>query len=214
MLAICGGSVNDIADPIDRVFFFSVYGIVSEGKSIYLKLAVSHMTHTDGCHGTNFRPSHWWMCVESLSQALVACLSLSSLLVVANRAGWVRPDGSRLDELYADLPYQQRWTYWHAGIHNLVVAAGCLLWCPETLTPALLKRKAVAYRKRSGDNRFHATSEANNVKKAIKKAIMLPPKFLVYEPFCQLGTVYLSVAFFVIFGCQFSSLCKARLVRH
>lgn len=113
----------------------------------------------------------------------------------------------------ADPPLQQRWTYWHAGIHNLVVAAGCLLWCPETLTPALLKRKAVAYRKRSGDNRFHAASEANSVKKAIKKAIMLPPKFLLYEPFCQLGTVYLSVAFFVIFGCTSLFISKALSVR-
>lgn len=107
-----------------------------------------------------------------------------------------------------------RWTFYVLLIWTGVVLA-CLIFVPETYHPVLLKRKAAALRKSTGNSEYHSASEIANRSKSLSTMILQslyrPFQLLFLEPMCLclclysallLGILYL---FFGAFPLVFST---------
>jgi hypothetical protein len=77
-----------------------------------------------------------------------------------------------------------RWTYYVVIIWGACQTAAFFLLAPETHVPTVLKMKAAAIRRETGDNRWMTRSERNPPKMgpAIKKSALTPFKLLRDEP--------------------------------
>ncbi|UNI22583.1 hypothetical protein JDV02_008459 [Purpureocillium takamizusanense] len=105
-----------------------------------------------------------------------------------------------------------RWTYYVLLIWSFALLLAIVFLVPETYHPILLRNKARALRKQTGDDRWTAPSE--RVKKSVAHAVGLsllrPFQLLLFEPMCLnlclfsailLGILYLFFgAFPLVFG--------------
>ncbi|WVQ83309.1 hypothetical protein IAT38_005448 [Cryptococcus sp. DSM 104549] len=101
----------------------------------------------------------------------------------------------------ADNPsYGWRWCYWVVAIWNGAAFLLCALFMPETLAPALLKFKAVQYRKVTGDHTWRAPIEDESMRKLTGKYLQRPFRMLIAEPVVQFFVVYLLIVYIVLYG--------------
>ena len=100
-----------------------------------------------------------------------------------------------------------RWVFWV----SMMFAGSCTLlgffFLPETFAPVLLTRKAKRLRRENPKNKDLYT-ESERVSWApravLERTIFRPFKMLLVEPILLLATIYLSVAYGVIYASTFS----------
>jgi DHA1 family multidrug resistance protein-like MFS transporter len=85
-----------------------------------------------------------------------------------------------------------RWCYWITAIWNGLAFVMTVVFMPETNTPALLKYKAVRYRKLTGDARWRAKIEDETLAEATKRSLKRPFVMLAVEPVVQFFVLYLT----------------------
>lgn len=84
-----------------------------------------------------------------------------------------------------------------------------LLFVPETFAPVLLKWKAQALRKATGNELYRSEHEieAINLYRKLQRSVKLLLKFLLTEPNIQIFSLYMAVIYTVLFGflpgCEF-----------
>lgn len=67
--------------------------------------------------------------------------------------------------LTENVNYGWRWCYWVTAIWNAAAFLSCFFFMPETLAPALLKFKAINYRKATGEHIWRAPIEDESMRK-------------------------------------------------
>lgn len=87
--------------------------------------------------------------------------------------------------------YGWRWCYWVTAIWNAAAFLLCFFFMPETLAPALLKFKAINYRKATGEQIWRAPIEDESLRKLTVKYLQRPFKMLAIEPVVQFFVAYL-----------------------
>ncbi|KAK0528732.1 hypothetical protein OC834_003952 [Tilletia horrida] len=94
-----------------------------------------------------------------------------------------------------------RWLYWTCAIFSGVCLALVTFTVPETLHPVLLKRKAKAIRKETGDDRYVAPLELRPFKvgELVSSILFKPFRMLVEEPMLLAITVYMSFIYGVVY---------------
>ncbi|EMD36305.1 hypothetical protein CERSUDRAFT_115244 [Gelatoporia subvermispora B] len=88
-----------------------------------------------------------------------------------------------------------RWTFWVLTIFNGVCIALVIVSLPETYLPILLSQKARKMRVETGDHRYYAPMETNQLvafTDRIKQTLLRPFKMLFQEPMLAATTVYTS----------------------
>lgn len=98
--------------------------------------------------------------------------------------------------------YGWRWCYWVTAIWNGVAFVVVALFMPETLGTALLKFKAVRFRRVTGHVGWRARVEDESLKDATIRALKRPFKMLAVEPVVQFFILYLLSE-----CCPWSHLC-------
>ncbi|KAI2641974.1 major facilitator superfamily domain-containing protein [Xylaria nigripes] len=105
-----------------------------------------------------------------------------------------------------------RWTYYVMIIWATVMLVLLVLFVPETYHPIILRDKARAIRKETGDDRWKAPMEntTKSIPKTVGLSLMRPFQLLAFEPMCLLlsllsavllGIIYLFFgAFPLVFG--------------
>ncbi|GAO51298.1 hypothetical protein G7K_5403-t1 [Saitoella complicata NRRL Y-17804] len=95
-----------------------------------------------------------------------------------------------------------KWAYWVTFFWGMAVLVLVVLFAPETLADAILRKKAKALRKATGDSRYHAAAEFSEDQTVamFKTAMSRPFVFMVREPIIIFMTLYISVAYIVLFG--------------
>ncbi|GJN82095.1 hypothetical protein PLIIFM63780_005632 [Purpureocillium lilacinum] len=105
-----------------------------------------------------------------------------------------------------------RWTYYVLLIWSFALWLAIVFLVPETYHPILLRNKARALRKQTGDSRWTAPSERvkKSMARAIGRSLLRPFQLLLFEPMCLnlclfsailLGILYLFFgAFPLVFG--------------
>ncbi|KAJ5106929.1 MFS general substrate transporter [Penicillium angulare] len=85
-----------------------------------------------------------------------------------------------------------RWTYYVILIWAGVLLVPILFLVPETYHPIQLKAKAQILRKKTGDERYMAPSEENQVAKTrlLGLSLLRPVQFLTLEPMCLALDIY------------------------
>ncbi|KAI0596970.1 major facilitator superfamily transporter [Biscogniauxia sp. FL1348] len=110
-----------------------------------------------------------------------------------------------------------RWTYYVLIIWAFSLLVMIVLFAPETYHPILLREKARAIRKETGDDRWQSPMEKHAQNKSIARtmgyALLRPFQLLMFEPMCLLlcifsaillGVIYLFFgAFGLIFGANY-----------
>ncbi|AAW45807.1 conserved hypothetical protein [Cryptococcus deneoformans JEC21] len=96
--------------------------------------------------------------------------------------------------------YGWRWCYWVTAIWNAVAFLSCFFFMPETLAPALLKFKAINYRKATGEHTWRAPIEDESLRKLTVKYLQRPFKMLAIEPVVQFFVAYLLIVYIVLYG--------------
>lgn len=94
-----------------------------------------------------------------------------------------------------------RWSEWVALLLSGVVFTITFFLMPETHAPTLLSWKAKQMRKISGDNRYYALHEIDQVSLTHRLTVALPRPFVMafYEPVIVLITLYLSMLYIILF---------------
>ncbi|KDQ64285.1 hypothetical protein JAAARDRAFT_52255 [Jaapia argillacea MUCL 33604] len=93
-----------------------------------------------------------------------------------------------------------RWTYYVQLIWEFVQLVALLLFVPETFVPIILKRKAKALRKRTGNPIFDAAgSEEGNIFEAIVHSCIKPFHILVCEPMVLLLDLWDSLVLGILY---------------
>ena len=87
-----------------------------------------------------------------------------------------------------------RWCFYIVAIWNFLAFLVVTIWMPETLGPALLKMKAIRFRRLSGDKRWRARVEDESLKLATIRALKRPFVMLAVEPVVQFFIIYLTCA--------------------
>ncbi|KAI1825129.1 MFS general substrate transporter [Xylaria intraflava] len=105
-----------------------------------------------------------------------------------------------------------RWTYYVLIIWAVVMLVLLILFAPETYHPIVLRNKARAMRKETGDDRWKAPMEktTKSIPRTIARSLLRPFQLLAFEPMCLLlsllsavllGILYLFFgAFPLVFG--------------
>lgn len=93
--------------------------------------------------------------------------------------------------LVEKLDYGWTWCYWVTAIWNGVAFIVVALFMPETLGTALLKFKAVRFRRVTGHTGWRARVEDESLKEATLRALKRPFKMLAVEPVVQFFILYL-----------------------
>lgn len=107
--------------------------------------------------------------------------------------GFVGPIlGPILGSYIAESHLGWRWCYYITAIWNLASFILVMLFMPETLGTALLKYKAIAWRKRTGDGKFRATVEDESFMEALGKSLKRPFIMIVKEPILGFFSIYLT----------------------
>ncbi|GAA6001804.1 hypothetical protein JCM10207_002328 [Rhodosporidiobolus poonsookiae] len=100
--------------------------------------------------------------------------------------------------------YRYEWCDWVTAIWGALVLVTTALFLPETLAPAILKLKAQAIRKRTGDDRYRTALEKLREQIPFRvhfvDALQRPFKMLVLEPIVIFFSLYMSVVYIVLFG--------------
>ncbi|ODO08669.1 MFS multidrug transporter [Cryptococcus wingfieldii CBS 7118] len=96
--------------------------------------------------------------------------------------------------------YGWRWCYWVCAIWNGLAFLLCFFFMPETLSSALLKFKAVAYRRATGQDVWRARIEDETFGELTPKYLWRPFKMLGQEPVVQFFIAYLLVVYTVLYG--------------
>ncbi|OXC70512.1 hypothetical protein AYX13_00987 [Cryptococcus neoformans] len=96
--------------------------------------------------------------------------------------------------------YGWRWCYWVTAIWNAAAFLLCFFFMPETLAPALLKFKAINYRKATGEQIWRAPIEDESLRKLTVKYLQRPFKMLAIEPVVQFFVAYLLIVYIVLYG--------------
>ncbi|OQV06877.1 hypothetical protein CLAIMM_11391 [Cladophialophora immunda] len=99
-------------------------------------------------------------------------------------------------------PVSWRWIFW-----AVLIFAGCswvpLALMPETFGPVILKRRAVALRRKNPDSNIVAPLEveSRHAKDFIQTSLMRPIRMLCFEPLVYLSCLYIALlyAFFYLF---------------
>ena len=99
-----------------------------------------------------------------------------------------------------------RWVFWVM----MIFAGSCtllgFLFLPETFAPVLLARKAKRLRKANPEKNMDRYAESERVSWALgavlERTIFRPFKMLFVEPILLLSTIYLSVAYGVIYASE------------
>ncbi|XAO21400.1 hypothetical protein I312_100149 [Cryptococcus bacillisporus CA1280] len=102
--------------------------------------------------------------------------------------------------LTENVNYGWRWCYWVTAIWNAAAFLSCFFFMPETLAPALLKFKAINYRKATGEHIWRAPIEDESMRKLTIKYLQRPFKMLAIEPVVQFFVAYLLVVYIVLYG--------------
>jgi DHA1 family multidrug resistance protein-like MFS transporter len=86
----------------------------------------------------------------------------------------------------------------------------CLFFLPETFAPVLLARKAKRLREADYEKHKDLYAESERVswtpRAVLERTIFRPFKMLLVEPILLLSTIYLSVAYGVIYASAFDHL--------
>jgi DHA1 family multidrug resistance protein-like MFS transporter len=85
-----------------------------------------------------------------------------------------------------------RWCYWITAIWNALSFVMTVVFMPETNSPALLKYKAIRYRKLTGDERWRAKIEDETLAAATTRSLKRPFVMLAVEPVVQFFVLYLT----------------------
>lgn len=93
-----------------------------------------------------------------------------------------------------------RWCYYLTAIWNGASFVLVMTFMPETLGPALLKYKAIAWRRKTGDGEWRAVVEDESLWEALQKSLKRPFVMLVKEPILVFFSVYLTVVYTVLYG--------------
>ncbi|KAJ5334426.1 uncharacterized protein N7506_008209 [Penicillium brevicompactum] len=102
-----------------------------------------------------------------------------------------------------------QWTEWLTLILTGTLLLSILLFVPETFAPVLLKWKAQALRKATGNELYRSEHEieAINLYRKLQRSVKLLLKFLLTEPNIQIFSLYMAVIYTVLFGflpgCEF-----------
>ncbi|KAH9475800.1 Major facilitator superfamily multidrug transporter NAG4 [Psilocybe cubensis] len=93
-----------------------------------------------------------------------------------------------------------RWIYWVLFI-LLGVSFALTLFIPETLAPVLLRRKAEALRKSTGDERHRTLEEIERLpfRETLKIALIRPFQMLTQEPIVIIMSFYLSFVYSLLY---------------
>jgi DHA1 family multidrug resistance protein-like MFS transporter len=97
-----------------------------------------------------------------------------------------------------------RWVFWVM----MIIAGSCtllgLFFLPETFAPVLLTRKAKRLRKANPEKNKELYAESERVSwspsAVLERTLFRPFKMLFVEPILLLSTIYLSVAYGVIYA--------------
>ncbi|GAA6032775.1 hypothetical protein JCM8097_000783 [Rhodosporidiobolus ruineniae] len=100
--------------------------------------------------------------------------------------------------------YHYEWCDWVTAIWGALVLVTTALFLPETFAPAILKLKASAIRKKTGDARYKTALEKLREQVPFRvhfvDAMQRPFKMLVLEPIVIVFCVYMSLVYIVLFG--------------
>ncbi|GAA5857247.1 hypothetical protein JCM8547_009396 [Rhodosporidiobolus lusitaniae] len=100
--------------------------------------------------------------------------------------------------------YDYRWCDWVSAIWGALVLVTTALFMPETFAPEILKMKAAALRKKTGESRYKTALEKLREKVSFGEhfvdALRRPFAMLVLEPIVLFFSLYLSVVYIVSFG--------------
>jgi MFS family permease len=107
--------------------------------------------------------------------------------------GFVGPIlGPILGSYIAESHLGWRWGYYITAIWNGASFLLVMLCMPETLGPALLKYKAIAWRSKTGDKRWRAKVEDESLMEALQKSLKRPFVMIVKEPILGFFSIYLT----------------------
>ncbi|EEP80035.1 conserved hypothetical protein [Uncinocarpus reesii 1704] len=106
--------------------------------------------------------------------------------------------------VHSDLGW--RWTAWITLILEVVIGGVGILTLPETYSPVLLQRRAIRLRRETGNPALRAplSDEKLTLGEVVSKYIYRPLKMLVLEPILLLITLYLAVAYGILYLCFFA----------
>jgi MFS family permease len=95
-----------------------------------------------------------------------------------------------------------RWVYWIDAMFAGVCFFLTVFAIPETYAPVLLVKKAKALRKETGDKRFTAALERQNIhwRAQLRAVLGRPFKIMFLEPLLMVLTFYMSVRFLSLFA--------------
>ncbi|CAG7958759.1 unnamed protein product [Penicillium salamii] len=95
-----------------------------------------------------------------------------------------------------------QWTEWLTLILTGTLLLSILLFVPETFAPVLLKWKAQALRKATGNELYRSEHEieAIHLYRKLQRSVKLLLKFLLTEPNIQIFSLYMAVIYTVLFG--------------
>ncbi|WRT66815.1 uncharacterized protein IL334_003778 [Kwoniella shivajii] len=96
--------------------------------------------------------------------------------------------------------YGWRWCYWICAIWQGIAFIMCSFFMPETLAPALIKYKAIQYRKTTGEGIWRAPIEDESIHKLTVKYLQRPFVLISKEPILQLFVAYLTIVYIVLYG--------------
>jgi MFS family permease len=103
-----------------------------------------------------------------------------------------------------------RWVFWVMMIFAGSCTLLCLFFLPETFSPVLLARKAKRLRKADPEKNKDLYAESERISwtpsAVLERTIFRPFKMLLVEPILLLSTIYLSVAYGVIYASAFDHL--------
>jgi MFS family permease len=118
--------------------------------------------------------------------------------------GFVGPAiGPVMSAWVPDSPYLHtwRWSEWIALLFAGVVFFLLLAFQPETFEPVLLEWKAGSLRKLTGDDSYRALHEVESVSISERLQVAMGRPFILawHEPIIQIGTLYLTVNYIILF---------------
>ncbi|KAF4125581.1 Fungal trichothecene efflux pump (TRI12) [Geosmithia morbida] len=144
---------------------------------------------------------------------LFARHELQAPMVLFSIAPFIGPCVGPLVSGFVNYNVSWRWTYYVLIIWSSALLAAIVFLLPETFHPILLRDKARALRRDTGDDRWWAPAERahRSVLGAVGNSLLRPFQLLIYEPMCLLlcllsalllGILYL---FFGAFALVFST---------
>ncbi|KAF6824859.1 fluconazole resistance protein 1 [Colletotrichum plurivorum] len=90
-----------------------------------------------------------------------------------------------------------RWTFWLIFIMAGIISLVSVFFMRETFEPVLLKRKAAALRKTTGNDRLRARTDDENITQwqLLGRAVARPTKMLLFSPIILLISLYCALMF-------------------